>query len=175
MAENEVGQANASRTSGKGRTTQLVIVAILMAGEGVGIFLVTKAMQPKPISVLAEPDGGEGGSTGSGAAALAEVELAQCRPTNNLLGRIVTYQLRVSVLVASADEERVKELADTKRGRIRDRVNFVIRSADPKHLDEPGLETIKRRLLDELERIFDNEGLIRDVLIPELLQSRPGV
>ena len=66
-------------------------------------------------------------------------------------------------------------MARARRARLEDAVNVVIRSADPNHLDEPELGTIKRRLKYEIDRIFGDETVIQEIVIPLLLQSRPGV
>lgn len=176
MAEDKADTKSENTKGGKGRGMQIAIVAVLMAGEGVGVYLLTKALEAKPTSVLAGMSGLEAGvADGAENTELVEIELAECKPANNLLGKLVTYHLRVSALVPASEVERMQDLVKAKGARIRDRVNFVIRSADPRHLDEPGLETIKRRLKSELEQIIDEEGIIKEVLIPELLQSRSGV
>lgn len=164
--------------SAKSRALPLVIVAMLMIGEGVGIYLIAKAMRAGPAPVEAGAGGCvAGGGEGPGGAEqeLAEVELGQCRPSNKMSGKFVSFQIRVSVLVPAAQCERVEDLVRTKQARLRDRINFVIRSAELKHLNEPGLETIKRRLKYEFDQVFNEEGMIQEVLIPELLQSGDGV
>ena len=103
--------------------------------------------------------------------ALDEIELAECRPSNKLAGKLITFHIRVSGLVASKDLQDVKEMVEMKQGRIEDSVNIVIRSSEPKHFNEPGLETIKRRLKNELDRILGDPELIKGVLIPQFLQS----
>ncbi|MBI4717323.1 MAG: flagellar basal body-associated FliL family protein [Planctomycetes bacterium] len=103
------------------------------------------------------------------------MELGECRPSNKMTGKNILFQLRVSILVGGSDQERAKKLVEAKQARIRDRINFVIRSAEPTYLNEPGLETIKRRIKHELDRVFDDNEIIREVLIPELLQSGSGL
>jgi flagellar basal body-associated protein FliL len=85
------------------------------------------------------------------------------------------FQIRVLALVRSADRERMEKLAEDKKARLEDSVNTVIRSAELNELNEPGLETLKRRLKHELGRVFGDDQLITEVLIPQLLQSGPGV
>ena len=153
-----------------------LIVAALMAVEGVGIFFAVRFFMPDPAAAVASGEEGGGGTAALGAGLeLAEVELVECRPVNKESGKLVTFQIRVSALVAAVDLERVQTLVEANRTRIKDRVNVVIRSAAPKHLNEPGLETVKRRIMYELDRIFNDEKLIREVLIPEFMQSGPGV
>ena len=106
---------------------------------------------------------------------LAEIELADCRPSNKMAGRVSTYHIRVLGLVQAERLTEIETMARARRARLEDAVNVVIRSADPKHLDEPELGTIKRRIKYEFDRIFGNESLIQEIVIPQLLQSRPGV
>ena len=90
-------------------------------------------------------------------------------------GKFVTFQIRVLGLVAAEDFERAQELVESRKARLEDGVNIVIRSAEPKQLNEPDLSTLRRRLRQEFGRIFDDPDLIKQVLIPSMLQSGPGV
>ena len=166
----------AAQTPGKGRMMPVVVVALLMGVEGVGVFFLVKAISPDPVPALAAGTESDEHKPGSGDQdQFAEIELAECRPSNTMTGRFITFHVRVSALVSSADLERAERLVRAKRARLEDGVNTVIRSADPKHLNEPSLETIKRRLKHEFNGIFGDEQLIKRVLIPQLLQSRAGV
>jgi len=153
-----------------GRRFTIIVVALLMLGEGVGIFLVTRALHRRPAEAAAANIAAASNAEGS-VEELAEVELAECRPSNRITGKLVSYQLRVSALVASEGKEAAVKIIKEKRERIRDRINFVIRSAEPKQLGEPGLETIKRRIKAELDELLEDDQLIQAVLIPEFLQS----
>ena len=74
-----------------------------------------------------------------------------------------------------SDTEKAANLVKANQARINDRVNFIIRAAEPQHLKEPGLDTIKRKLKAELDRVLGEENLIKEVLVPDFLQSGPGV
>ena len=198
MAAEEVeSKPEASPSKPKGRGLSIVLVAILMGAEGVGVFFATKMFAGSEPSSAAASEGesaatqpaeghaaksehgaaGEhGGQSPTGAVSgQAEIELTECRPSNKMTGKLITLKIRVSALVASGEAERVKKLADANKARINDRVNFVIRSAEPQALNEPGLETIKRRLKYELAKVLGDEQLIQEVLIPEMLQSGSGL
>jgi hypothetical protein len=154
----------------------VLIIAALMGAEAVGVFFVAKAISPVPEPALAA--GADGGELGAGDVEpdeLAEIELVDSRPSNMMAGKLVTFHIRVSVLVALADLEKAERLTRLKRARLEDGVNTVIRSAEPKHFYEPDLQTIRRRLKYELDRIFGDEHLVKKVLIPHLLQSGRGV
>ncbi|UCE60328.1 MAG: hypothetical protein JSU63_00995 [Phycisphaerales bacterium] len=171
MADEEVAALPAEQKKEHGRLFQLVIIALLMGAEGVGVFFLAKTLDVNPDIALAVEGQSGGVSMGEeGPDDLLEVELAECRPINNMSGKLIAYSIKVSALVSSADFERAETAARAKRARIHDRVNFVIRSAELKHLNEPGLETIKRRLKHEIDQVLDEEGLIKAVIIPEMLQ-----
>lgn len=154
------------------RRVSIAIVAALMIGEGAAVYLVANALSPAPVSAEAADVGADGSAVISD---LAEVELADCRPSNKMAGRFITYHIRVLGLVKAEQLPEVESMARARRARLEDAVNVVIRSADPKHLDEPELGTIKRRLKYEFDRIFADETVIQEIVIPQLLQSRPGV
>ncbi len=157
-----------------GRKAQIIVIALLMVGEGAAVYFVANALSPAPVASLGmEADGMSG--EGVDQNAFAEVELAECRPNNRMTGKMITFQIRISALVPIARLEEATNLIEAKKSRIRDRVNFVVRSAEPKHLNEPGLETVKRRLKAEFDGLFEDPELFRDILIPEFIQSNSGV
>lgn len=104
-----------------------------------------------------------------------EIDVTECRPNNRTSGKLISLKLRVSALVMGPEAEKAKTLVESNKSRINDRVNVVIRSATPQELNEPGLETIKRRLKQELARVLGDEKLILEVLIPEMMQSGSGL
>ncbi len=161
-----------SRTS---RKLPLLIVALLMGVEGLGVFFLAKAIGPDPASAVAGDYADGDNAAGDAGFAYTEIELAECRPSNKMSGKFITFHIRVIALIARADRERAERLAHNKRARLEDGVNTVIRSAEPKHFDEPRFDTIKRRLKIEFDRIFGDEELIKELVIPQLLQSGPSV
>ena len=174
--ETQLESTAATVLRGHNQRTQLLILGLLMLGEAAAVFFVAKAIGGDPATAAAhansEPQEGKGAATGG---EFSEVELADCRPSNKMSGKFVTFHIRVSGLVGAVDAERVKQMAEAKQARILDRVNYVIRSAELQHLNEPGLETVKRRLKQEFDRVFGDEELIKEVLIPEMLQSGSGL
>lgn len=176
MAAEEKDATGKPAEPGKKRMTGIIVVAALMAIEGVGVFMLAKAISPEPVSTLAiDGEGGADGGKQAGDEEFAEIAIAECRPSNVMTGKFVTFHIRVSALVAADDIERAEGIVRSKRARLEDAVNTVIRSSEPKHFTEPGLESIKRRLKHEFDTVFGDNQLIRDVLIPQMLQSGPGV
>jgi hypothetical protein len=163
-----------------GRLLPLVIVAVLMGLEGVGVFFLARALSGGPASAHGEEtpshSAGSGGEHGTGGSAgpvdeFGEVAIADCKPSNVFAGKLITCHIRVSALVKAADLAKAQALVQARQARLDDRVNAVIRSAELKQLEEPGLDSIKRRLKHELDVIFGDDQLVQQVLIPQLLQS----
>lgn len=161
---------------GQSPIVPILIIALLMGAEGVGVYFLTRVVSPDPAVAFASRrgDGDRYGGDAYGEAS-AEIELVECRPTNVLAGKLITFHIRVSALVSSADLERAERLIRSKRARLEDGVNTVIRSAELRHFSEPKLTTVKRRLKQEFDRIFGDDQLIQEVLIPHFLQSQVGV
>lgn len=175
MADEQVPATTGNAPKGKRRWMPMVVVALMMLGEGVAIFILANAVKSEPATALAGANAGLPGTGRDARKNLVEVALAECRPSNRLSGKFVTFQIRVLGLVAAEDFERAQELVESKKARLEDGVNVVIRSAEPKQLNEPDLSTVRRRLKREFGRIFDDPDLIKQVLIPSMLQSGPGV
>ncbi len=159
------------------RTTILVIGGLMLA-EGAMIFGAMKffGADPAPASaetVSAESDGADSdqGSPGE----IAEVVIAELDAYNNLSGRLYIYHLQVSAQVNPEQKEKIEALVLERAGTISDRINTVIRGIDPKHLNEPRLETVRRQIKFELDKVFGDDSLILELLIPKLLQSRANL
>lgn len=158
----------------RSRIVLFVVIMLLMIGEGVGVYFVANVISSDPAAAAAaDLEDGDGDTIK--AADFAEVEVAECRPSNKMSGKLITFQLRVLVLVRQTELERVSALIEQREGRLRDRINFVVRNAELQHLNEPGLETLKRGLKREFDRVFDDDSLVIEVLVPEILQSGGGV
>ena len=172
MADENANSAEGNKNTRHSRRISILIVVALMIGEGLAVYFIADALSPAPLPAIAADGEGDDSATISD---LAEIELAECRPSNKMAGRFITYHIRVLGLVQAEQLTEIETMARARRARLEDAVNVVIRSADPKHLDEPELGTIKRRIKYEFDRIFGNESLIQEIVIPQLLQSRPGV
>lgn len=123
-----------------------------------------------------KPADGHGGKSASPVSkGPVEIDITECRPNNRTSGKLISLKIRVSALVMGPESEKAKALVEGNKARINDRVNVVVRSATPQELNEPGLETVKRRLKQELARVFGDEKLILEVLIPDMMQSGSGL
>ena len=158
------------------RLMPTLVVTLLICAEGIGVFFLAKTIGTDPAQAVAagvEKDGQ--GSISPHQDDLVEIELAECRPNNIMVGKLITFHHRVSALVSSGDLERAEGMVRSRRAQLEDGVNTVIRSAELKHLNEPELGTIRRRLKHEFDEILGDDQLIKRVLIPHMLQSVAGV
>jgi len=176
MADEREDVKVGTSTGRKHGALPFVIVALLMGAEGVGVFFLARAISPNPVTVAAaEPGGGDGVTDTGGHVGFAEIELAECRPSNRTSGKFVTFHVRVSALVLAEDLERAQQIVRANRARLEDGVNTVIRRANLSHLNEPDLQTLKRHLKHSFDRIFGDDQLVKEVLVPQFLQSGSGL
>jgi len=178
MPETNSAENAAAEPKRRGRLAPMIIIAAMMLGEGVAVFLLAKALSPTPVPALAgEGMGGDESNKDAtgGEGNLVEIDLAECRPSNKMSGKFLTFQIRVSGLVDPKNKAAIKDMVRARQARIDDAVNVVMRAADPEELNEPGLESIRRRLRHEFGRVFGDAQLIQQVLIPQLLNSGPGL
>lgn len=165
-AEDAKGQDQDS-ASKKGKLKPLIIVLALMLGEGVGIFVLMRFVNPEPEPVMAndvpeEVDPFE---------ARAEVFICEAQATNSREGRTRIYHIELSAIVVTENVDMVENFVQVREKSILDRVQTIIRSADPQDLADPSLQVMKRQLKFELNNLVGSD-LLEEVLIPNLMRSR---
>lgn len=170
MADEQNDASAQPQPKSRGRVAVIVTIVMIMGLEGVGVFFVARALNPAPQAALGVEQG-----EGDPQDANTEIEVADCRPSNMVSGKFVTFHLRVSALVLTQDSERVEKMIRSKQARLEQGVNTVIRRAQPDHLTEPDLGTLRRRLKHEFNRVLGEEGLVKEVIFRQFLQSGPGV
>jgi len=148
----------------------LVIAGVLVFGEGIGIFVVTRMMYQRPATAEAAEQSPEEAAI---AAIEDQVELAlpEVNAFNKREGRLFLYNLEVTVIVPKDKSKEVEKVLEMRKSTILDRFNTVIRSADSKYLNEPGLETLRRQFRFELNKILGDDEIITDIVIPRFYQS----
>lgn len=156
------------------RNRNLLTVAVvggLMLLEGVGIFAAVSYLGGDPAIV----QGGEGlGSGGEGGDAdePTELHVTDLVSFNNREGRVYVYQISVYVDVEARSSAKIKHMLEARKNAINDRLSKTVRASDPKYLEEPGLETLRRQFKSELDRILGSDELIKTILFPEFNVSR---
>lgn len=156
----------------KGKFMTIGIVGGVMLVEGISIFMVMKFLGTEP-----DPTQGmehEAPATTKPWEESQEIQVAQVRVPNSSGSRTFLYNVRVVIRVNHKDHDKVKEFMDGRKNTIEDVISRVIRSADERHLAEPGLETVKRQIRFELGSLLGDESLIEQVLIPECMPLPTG-
>ncbi len=147
------------------------VVGGLMLLEGVGIFVAVKFMGGGPDTLRAGDGIGEG-SDADGKMSSSEVRVTDLLAFNSNGGRVIVYQLSVYAEIDTKDSPRIKDMIESRQNAIDDRFSKVIRGSEPKYLDEPGLETLRRQFKHELGQILGDESHIKAILFPEFKKSR---
>jgi flagellar basal body-associated protein FliL len=162
--------------SAKGKLKLPIIVGGMMLVEAVVVFMLVKMTATPPPEVhAAEGHAGEHGEPAEAKEIDPEIPLVECESINRTSGQTIVVHLSLSALAAAENAEKLKKLVEMRKSSIQDRVQFVVRGADPKHLNEPGLETIRRQLKAEIDKLFGDEKLVTELLIPQILQSRSSL
>lgn len=172
MADEEaVGQSESTDSSNrKKKIVTLGIIAAVMLLEGGAIFFAVKMMYKQPESAMAQ----ETDESDDAIAAIeqeVEIVLPEINAFNKREGKLMLFNLEMAIRVAKDDKEACERILAARQGTILDRLNTVIRSADAKHLSEPGLETIRRQFKHELSRIIGDDELIKELLVRRFFQS----
>lgn len=171
--EETVAEAAPPPSNSKKKLFTVGIVLGIMLLEGVGVFVLvkmtTEAPAPSEAAELTEDP------TQLLEKMDAELPLVDCDAINRKSGQSIVVHIALSVRVAAEDQERAAKLIGKRQSTTKDRVQMILRSADPQHLNEPNLDTIKRQVKFELDKVLGDEELIREVLITQILQSRSRV
>lgn len=152
----------------------IVVVGVLMLVEGAGILVATKFMGADPAPASA----GEGlldgplDENGDPLPAESEVFVTDLIASNAQSGRVFVYQISIHAVVDTEIASQTEKFFKFRRNTIDDRLGRLIRASDPKYLDEPGLETMKRQVKHELDQIIKDENIISQILFPEFSKAR---
>ncbi len=159
----------------KSRLMTGLILLVVMGLEGMAIIFAMRAMG-SGAQAAAGQDVSTGEADGHAANSIhvesVEMSVTELDAFNSLSGRLNVYHIEVCALVAVERTDTFSELVTARDSTIRDRIQAIIRRSEPEQLSEPGLATLKRQIAFEMGRIFADETLIQEVLIPQLLQSR---
>jgi flagellar basal body-associated protein FliL len=147
-----------------------IILAAVMVIEGIGLYATMKFF-------------GSGADSASGEEALAaaakqscdkpEVSIAKMKVPNRVTGKTYIYNIEVAATLNAPDDRPMEEFKaefeerlQKNENAIRDRINFLIRRADPQFLDEPGLVMIRRQIKVELGKVLKDEKVFDQILLP---------
>ena len=155
------------------RRKSLLLVSILggvMLAEGVGLFFVMRMFGSGPQETLAELT--QEGLAEPQEPAAAEVKIAQFKALNEKSGHTFVVDIELSARVPAGRQAEVESLVNLRKDTVLDRFNQLVRSADPKHLKEEDLATLRRLMTAELSGILGDEDLVDEVLITRFNKFR---
>ena len=88
-------------------------------------------------------------------------------------GKTYLYDIKVVANFVREDlDGGVSETLANRENTIHDRLRTIIASADPKDLNEPGLEALRRQIKHTLEEILETEDVVKEILIPQCTPFR---
>ena len=167
------GQAEAVGPKQKKSYATIGLFGGVMIVEGLAIFLCMKFFGSEPDPTIGMMDTLQ--TTTAPFEESKELEVARVRVQNANGARTTLYSVAISIRVHHDDEGMVADFLKNREATINDSMSRIIRSAEEKHLSEPGLETLKRQIHFELNTLLGGEGsLIEHVLIPEFTPLPTG-
>ncbi len=105
-----------------------------------------------------------------------ELRLVDDKFPNTLSGRTYLYETEIFIKIRQKHQEDIEQKLETMAAQIKADVAEIFRAAEPSHLRETSLATIKRqiraRLAQRLGRDVDGGEYIEEILIPRCTQFR---
>ena len=169
MADEQDAAPKGGKVKKKALMTAAIVAGVMVA-EGGAVFMATRWLAPGPDPASAAMNGS--GEEAPREAQEVEIVIADFMAPNAKKGRVFVYEMKVAARVARGDLERLRVLLEEQRLTINDRLNNVVRAADPQILIEDGLETLKRQMRFAVNEILGDEELVRAILIPKLMPHR---
>ncbi len=103
----------------------------------------------------------------------AEVNvLRKAKLANNKSGRAHIYDMDITVVVAADRKKEMEKLVDERGGEIGDRIGMIVRSADPRVLEDPEFQSLKMKFREAFAQISGDSSLVLRVLIPRSVKMR---
>jgi flagellar basal body-associated protein FliL len=153
----------------------VVLVVIVAIVEGLGFYTATKLFGGGPQVAYGEEgqnhvlDGEDPGSLPS----TAEVELLKnFKVPNDKRGRLYIYDFDITVKVSAYRQEEFRQLVDSRKHEISDRIARLVRAADPPVLHEPELKTLRMQIQHAVGDIAGDQEVVLEVLIPRCVPIR---
>ncbi|UCG33026.1 MAG: hypothetical protein JSU68_00040 [Phycisphaerales bacterium] len=161
---------NTESVSPKRKLLLPAVVASAMLVEGVAIFGAVKLFGPGPDRALAmDTIAGVGADLQPKS---VEMDIADFKALNEKSGLTFVVDISVSAKVPMDRAEDAERLVEEKSKTIVDRLTLAVRSAEPNHLKEEDLATIRRKMKFELDKILDDDTIVEELLITRFQKFR---
>jgi hypothetical protein len=153
----------------------VTLVAVIAIVEGALFFALAKFLGGGPqASHGAEQHVIEGPDPHTQTATVEVPLLSKFRVPNSVEGRTWIYELDLIVQVPSHRREEFERLKTDRTGAISDAVASIVRSLEPRELNEPDLRTLRMRIQRVLTDVAEDQELIRAIWIPRCVPMRAG-
>jgi hypothetical protein len=143
----------------------IVIVAVLMLVEGVGVYMFVGKTGPQPAAAAVE------GKDDAHHDQSVELALIEDKFQNLQTGRVWVRDTEIVLKVRSKNEEYVTKQLEERAAEIKEGISQIFRRAQHSQLKEPGLETINRQVSTFINQTLgkDAEGKerVERVVIPK--------
>lgn len=171
MADKDAKNADNKKKGGLPLKTALILTAVLLLE---GVLIVSAFMlYGGPADVHADPAVADEAAK---AEEPIEIQVADQRFPNTKRGRTYLYDTEVYVVVKRKNEEQITAKVELMSAQINADIREIIGRADPSHLLEPTLATLRRQIQARLdERLgLDEEGrtYIQSIVITKFTQFR---
>lgn len=154
----------------KGGMKTMIVVGAIMLVEAVAVFGIMKfTMGSNSSAEMANLEGEEVNESERA----VEVELIKERFQNMATGRVWQWEVHVVLRVRNKNVPRIETEMEKRANEIHEGIGRIVRSAQDRHLREPGLETITRQLTQYVNEVFgfDQDGVPRvdRVIVPRCM------
>ena len=142
MAEQDEQNADKQKKKGGMPLKTVLILAAVLIGEGV---MITAAfmMYGGPANVQADPAVADEAAK---AEQPVEILVADQRFPNTKRGRTYLYDTKIFIVVKRKNEEQITAKVELMSAQISSDIREIIGHADPNHLLEPTLATLRRQV-----------------------------
>jgi len=139
-----------------------LLVGLIVVMMGIGYWFL-----PEPMDASETDPNAPAAETGS-VDDTVEVAIGNFNTTNTKAGIGVSVQVKFELVVQvhAGSENDFRKAKDTHDARIRDSINRVVRSASGNDLNDPELDTLKRLIREEINKILGT-SYVTDVMIPD--------
>lgn len=164
-SEKEVAEETGSAPAKRRKMPTVGLVGGVMIIEGLAIFTAMKLF-----SAEADPTIGlEPVATTNPWSEYREIEVASLRVPHTNGTRNLLYNVKIVVTVHHEKEADFNLILDKRKFTIEDAISRTVQEASELELAEPGKESLKRKIRFVLGGIILDEGMIEEVLIPQMM------
>ena len=153
--------------------TLLMLVGVFL-GEAIAIGGMFFILAPDP----AQADDQAAVEAAAGERAV-EIPVVNDKFANRRTGRTFLYETEVVIRTRQKHKNVVEEKLEERVAQIRAAVSFIFRSAEPVHLHETTLATIKRQIQSMLDEHLgpseEDESFVDEVIIPRCTEYRADI